>query len=168
MIIAVSALIGFAIGLVAGYALATLGTTNQKTGVLSDKRDCGVETEGISQSVKVLAPLEVSYQETSSSTNYSSSTVRVTGDTFVTPHGSVYHSRRNCGKLKAEVWESFCPVWSAGMTNHQRSMKIVCRSPLNGSEFLKTWLRCQVSSPRKGVWNCIGLPEEFLLRVVVS
>ena len=33
---------------------------------------------------------------------------------------------------------------------------------------LKTWLRCQVSSPRKGVWNCIGLPEEFLLRVVVS
>ena len=101
MIIAVSALIGFAIGLVAGYGLATLGTTNQKTGVLSDKKDCGVETEGISQSVKVLAPLEVSYQETSSSTNYSSSTVRVTGDTFVTPHGSVYHSRRNCGKLKA-------------------------------------------------------------------
>ena len=155
MIIAVSALIGFAIGLVAGYALATLGTTNQKTGVLSDTKDCGVETEGISQSVKVLAPLEVSYQETSSSTNYSSSTVRVTGDTFVTPR-------------RLEVWESFCLVWSAGMTNHQRSMKIVCRSLLNGSEFLKTWLRCQVSSPRKGVWNCIGLPEEFLLRVVVS
>ena len=99
MIIAISALIGFAIGLVAGYMLATVGTTNQKSGVLSDKKDCGVETEGISQSVKV--PLEVSYQETSSSTNYSSSTVRVTGDTFVTPHGSVYHSRRNCGKLKA-------------------------------------------------------------------
>ena len=56
MIIAVSALIGFAIGLVAGYMLATLGTTNQKAGVLSDKKDCGVETEGISQSVKVLAP----------------------------------------------------------------------------------------------------------------
>ena len=37
--------------------LATLGTTNQKAGVLSDKKDCGVETEGISQSVKVLAPL---------------------------------------------------------------------------------------------------------------
>ena len=51
MIIAVSALIGFAIGLVAGYMLATLGTTNQKAGVLSDKKDCGVETEGISQSV---------------------------------------------------------------------------------------------------------------------
>ena len=101
MIIAVSALIGFAIGLVAGYMLATLGTTNQKAGVLSDKKDCGVETEGISQSVKVLAPFGVSYQETSSSTNYSSSTVRVTGDTFVTPYGSVYHSRRNCGKLKA-------------------------------------------------------------------
>ena len=101
MIIAVSALIGFAIGLVAGYALATSRTTNQKIGVLSDKRDCGVETEEISQSVKVLALLEVSYQETSSSTNYSSSTVRVTGDTFVTLHGSVYHSRRNCGKLKA-------------------------------------------------------------------
>ena len=64
--------------------------------------------------------------------------------------------------------QSFCLVWSAGMTNHQRSMKIVCRSPLNGSEFFKTWLRCQVSSPRKGVRNCIGLPEEFLLRVVVS
>ena len=50
MIIAVSALIGFAIGLVAGCMLATLGTTNQKAGVLSDKKDCGVETEGISQS----------------------------------------------------------------------------------------------------------------------
>ena len=53
MIIAVSALIGFAIGLVAGYMLATLGTTNQKAGVLSDKKDCGVETEGISQSVNI-------------------------------------------------------------------------------------------------------------------
>ena len=99
MIIAVSALIGFAIGLVAGYMLATLGTTNQKAGVLSDEKDCGVETEGISQSVKVLAPLGVSYQETSSSTNYSSSTVRVTGDTFVTPYGSVYHSQK-------ELWET--------------------------------------------------------------
>ena len=116
MIIAVSALIGFAIGVVAGYMLATLGTTNQKAGVLSDKKDCGVETEGISQSVKVLlAPLGVSYQETSSSTNYSSSTVRVTGDTFVTPYGSVYHSRRNCGKLKAaKTVGKFLPCMECG------------------------------------------------------
>ena len=98
MIIAVSALIGFAIGLVAGYMLATLGTTNQKAGVLSDKKDCGV-----------------SYQETSSSTNYSSSTVRVTGDTFVTPYGSVYHSRRNCGKLKAaKTVGKFLPCMECG------------------------------------------------------
>ena len=35
MIIAVSALIGFAIGLVAGYMLATLGATNQKDFTIS-------------------------------------------------------------------------------------------------------------------------------------
>ena len=47
MIIAVSALIGFAIGLVAGYMLATLGTTNQKAGVLSGKMDrAGVFANG--------------------------------------------------------------------------------------------------------------------------
>ena len=67
----------------------------------------------------------------------------------IIPEGIVGNSKR------LEVWESFYLVWSAGMTNHQRSMKIVSRSPLNGNEFLKTWLRCQVSSPRKGVWNCI-------------
>ena len=72
VIIAISAVTGFAIGIAAGYMLATLGTTNQKPEVFADKKDCGVETEGISQSVKVLAPLEFSHQETSSSTNYSS------------------------------------------------------------------------------------------------
>ena len=54
------------------------------------------------------------------------------------------------------------------MTNHRRSLKIVCRSPLNGSEFLKTWLRCQVSSPRKGVWNCIGSELVFGLEFCFS
>ena len=65
--------------------------------------------------------------------------------------GSICHSRRNCGNSKRG---SFHLAWSVGVTNHQRSLKIVCRNPSNGSEFLKTWLRCQVSSPRKGVWNC--------------
>ena len=54
------------------------------------------------------------------------------------------------------------------MTNHLRSLKIDCRSPLNGSEFLKTWLRCQVSSPRKGVWNCIGSELVFGLEFCFS
>ena len=117
--------------------------------MFSDKMDRAVETEEFSRTV------EFSHLEKSSSSSHSSS-ARVTGDTFLTPYGSVYHSRRNCGKLKRlEVWESFYLVWSAGMTNHQRSMKIVSRSPINGNESLKTWLRCQVSSPRKGVWNCI-------------
>ena len=148
-IICISALIGFVIGVASGYMLATLGTTNQKTGVFSDKMDRAVETEGFSRTV------EFSQREESSSTS-SSSSARVTGEAFVTPYGSVYHSRRNCGKLKAaKTVGKFYLVWSAGMTNHQRSMKIVSRSPLNGNEFLKTWLRCQVSSPRKGVWNCI-------------
>ena len=34
MIICLSALIGFAIGVASGYMLATLGTTNQKKGLL--------------------------------------------------------------------------------------------------------------------------------------
>ena len=115
MIIVVSALIGFAIGVVAGYMLATLGTTNQKTGVFSDKKDRAVETEGISQSVRVLAPLEFSHQEKSSSTSSDSSTARVTGDNFVTPYGSVYHSRRNCGKLKAaKTVGKFLPCMECG------------------------------------------------------
>ena len=67
----------------------------------------------------------------------------------IIPEGIVGNSKR------LKLWESFYLAWSVGMTNHRRSLKIVCRSPLNGSEFLKTWLRCQVSSPRKGVWNCI-------------
>ena len=108
MIIAVSALIGFAIGLVAGYMLATLGATNQKAGVLSDKMDRGVETEGFSRTV------EFSQREESSSTSYSSS-ARVTGETFVTPYGSVYHSRRNCGKLKAaKTVGKFLPCMECG------------------------------------------------------
>ena len=136
--------------------LATLGTTNQKTGVFSDKMDRAVETEGFSRTV------EFSQREESSSTSYSSS-ARVTGEAFVTPYGSVYHSRRNCvpegivgNSKRLKLWGSFYLAWSVGITNHLRSLKIDCRSPLNGSDFLKTWLRCQVSSPRKGVWNCIG------------
>ena len=38
-IICISALIGFVIGVASGYMLATLGTTNQETGVFSDKMD---------------------------------------------------------------------------------------------------------------------------------
>ena len=94
VIIAISAVTGFAIGIAAGYMLATLGTTTQLTGVSSEKMDRAVETEEFSQTV------EFSHQEKSSSTSYSSS-ARVTGETFLTPYGSVYHSRRNCGKLKA-------------------------------------------------------------------
>ena len=108
MIICFSALIGFAIGVVSGYMLATLGTTNQKTGVFSGKMDRAVETEGFSQTV------EFSQREESSSTSYSSS-ARVTGETFVTPFGSVYHSRRNCGKLKAaKTVGKFLPCMECG------------------------------------------------------
>ena len=94
-IICISALIGFAFGVAIGYLLASSGTTNQKPEVFSDKKDREVDTEEFSRSV------ECSYEEKSSSTSYSSLTARVTGDTFVTPFDSVYHSRRNCGKLKA-------------------------------------------------------------------
>ena len=108
MIICISALIGFAIGVASGYMLATLGTTNQKTGVFSDKMDRAVETEGFSRTV------EFSQREESSSTSYSSS-ARVTGETFVTPFGSVYHSRRNCGKLKAaKTVGKFLPCMECG------------------------------------------------------
>ena len=51
-IICISALIGFVIGVASGYMLATLGTTNQKTGVSSDKMDRAVETEGFSRTVE--------------------------------------------------------------------------------------------------------------------
>ena len=108
MIICLSALIGFAIGVVSGYVLATLGTTNQKTGVFSGRMDRAVETEGFSQTV------EFSQREESSSTSYSSS-APVTGETFVTPYGSVYHSRRNCGKLKAaKTVGKFLPCMECG------------------------------------------------------
>ena len=53
VIICISALIGFAIGVASGYMIATLGTTNQKPGVFSDKKDC----------VRVTAPIEISHQE---------------------------------------------------------------------------------------------------------
>ena len=108
MIICLSALIGFAIGVASGYMLATLGTTNQKTGVFSDKMDRAVETEGFSRTV------EFSQREESSSTSCSSS-ARVTGEAFVTPYGSVYHSRRNCGKLKAaKTVGKFLPCMECG------------------------------------------------------
>ena len=108
MIICISALIGFAIGVASGYMLATLGTTNQKTGVFSDKMDRAVETEGF------LRTVEFSQREESSSTSYSSS-ARVTGEAFVTPYGSVYHSRRNCGKLKAaKTVGKFLPCMECG------------------------------------------------------
>ena len=108
LIICISALIGFAIGVASGYMLATLGTTNQKTGVFSDKMDRAVETEGFSRTV------EFSQREESSSTSYSSS-ARVTGEAFVTPYGSVYHSRRNCGKLKAaKTVGKFLPCMECG------------------------------------------------------
>ena len=108
MIICLSALIGFAIGVASGYMIATLGTTNQKTGVFSDKMDRAVETEGFSRTV------EFSQREESSSTSYSSS-ARVTGEAFVTPYGSVYHSRRNCGKLKAaKTVGKFLPCMECG------------------------------------------------------
>ena len=107
-IICISALIGFVIGVASGYMLATLGTTNQKTGVSSDKMDRAVETEGFSRTV------EFSQREESSSTSYSSS-ARVTGEAFVTPYGSVYHSRRNCGKLKAaKTVGKFLPCMECG------------------------------------------------------
>ena len=107
-IICISALIGLMIGVAAGYMLATLGTTNQKTGVFSGKMDRAVETEGFSRTV------EFSQREESSSTSYSSS-ARVTGETFVTPFGSVYHSRRNCGKLKAaKTVGKFLPCMECG------------------------------------------------------
>ena len=108
MIICISALIGFAIGVASGYMLATLGTTNQKTGVFSDKMDRAVETEGFSRTV------EFSQREESSSRSYSSS-ARVTSEAFVTPYGSVYHSRRNCGKLKAaKTVGKFLPCMECG------------------------------------------------------
>ena len=130
IIICISALSGFVIGVASGYMLATLGTTNQKTGVSSDKMDCAVETEEFSRTVE-------SFPKSSSSSH--SSSARVTGDTFLTHHGSVYHSRGIVGNSKRlEEWESFYLVWSASMTNYQRSMKIVSCSQLNGNEFLKT------------------------------
>lgn len=52
MIICISALIGFAIGVASGYMIETQ-TTNQKPGVFSDKKDC----------VRVTAPIEISHQE---------------------------------------------------------------------------------------------------------
>jgi len=107
-IICISALIGLMIGVAAGYMLATLGTTNQKTGVFSGKMDRAVETEEFSRTV------EFSQREESSSTSYSS-TARVTGETFVTPYGSVYHSIRNCGKLKAaKTVGKFLPCMECG------------------------------------------------------
>ena len=90
-IICISALIGFVIGVASGYMLATLGTTNQETGVFSDKMDRAVETEEFSRTV------EFSHLEKSSSSSHSSS-ARVTGDTFLTPYGSVYHEK--------ELWET--------------------------------------------------------------
>ena len=58
--------------------------------------------------------VEFSQREESSSTSYSS-TARVTGETFVTPYGSVYHSRRNCGKLKAaKTVGKFLPCMECG------------------------------------------------------
>ena len=92
--------LGIVIGVVSDCMLATLGTTNQKIGVFSDKKDRAVETEGISQSVRVLALLEFS-QEKSSSTSSDSSTARMTGHTFLMPQGSVY-------------WESFSPCMECG------------------------------------------------------
>ena len=50
-IICISALIGLMIGVAAGYMLATLGTTNQKTGVFSGKMDRAVETEEFSRRI---------------------------------------------------------------------------------------------------------------------
>ena len=150
MIICISALIGFAIGVASGYMLATLGTTNQKTGVFSDKMDRAVETEGFSRTV------EFSQREESSSTSYSSS-ARVTGEAFVTPYGSVYHSRRNCGKLKAaKTVGKFLPCMECGYNQPPTFFEDRLPQPVK-----RKWVPqdvAQVSGffTSKGVWNCIG------------
>ena len=92
--------VGFATGLFAGYVLA-LCTTQERSKLCSDQ---AVETEGVSS-------VEVSQVNSSSS---SCNTRMIGGDlTFLTNYGSVYHSPRDCGKLKAARtrWESFYQLY---------------------------------------------------------
>ena len=92
--------VGFASGLFAGYVLA-LCTTQEWSKLCSDQ---AVETEGVSS-------VEVSQVNSSSS---SCNTRMIGGDlTFLTKYGSVYHSPRDCGKLKAARtrWESFYQLY---------------------------------------------------------
>lgn len=64
--------------------------------------DRGVETE---RSTTSSQSFEFSHAEMSSSSSFSHRTANKIGDgeniTYVTGFGSVYHSRRDCGKLKA-------------------------------------------------------------------
>ena len=95
-IVCVSMLIGFSTGVITGYGLAWWsgqGTSTPEEPMCYDK---SVETER--------STTFESFEFSQSSSSVSHRTANKIGEndvTFVTGFGSVYHSRRDCGKLRA-------------------------------------------------------------------
>ena len=108
-------LVGFGTGVLIGYLLA-YWSMNGQTGCLEEpmRIDRAMETEGISTTSQ---SYEFSHEVASSSSRVSHNVANKIGggSTYLTGFGSVYHSRRDCGKLKAaKTVGKFLPCMECG------------------------------------------------------
>ena len=116
-IVCVSMLVGFGTGVLIGYLLA-YWSMNGQTGCPEQpmRVDRAMETEGVSTTSQ---SFEFSHAEMASSSSFSHKVANKIGDggsiTYLTGFGSVYHSRRDCGKLKAaKTVGKFLPCMECG------------------------------------------------------
>ena len=115
-IVCVSMLVGFGTGVVTGYLLAWWSGQGSSTPEEPMCVDRGVETEGTTTTSQ---SFEFSHAEMASSSSFSHKVANKIGDggsvTYLTGFGSVYHSRRDCGKLKAaKTVGKFLPCMECG------------------------------------------------------
>ena len=116
-IVCVSMPVGFGTGVLIGYLLA-YWSMNGQTGCPEEpmRVDRSMETEGVSTTSQ---SFEFSHAEMASSSSFSHKVANKIGDggsiTYLTGFGSVYHSRRDCGKLKAaKTVGKFLPCMECG------------------------------------------------------
>ena len=106
-------LVGFGTGVLIGYLLAYWSMSGQ-TGCPEEPMRRAMETEGISTTSQ---SYEFSHEVASPSSRVSHNAADKIGggSTFLTGFGSVYHSRRDCGKLKAaKTVGKFLPCTECG------------------------------------------------------
>ena len=117
-------LVGFGTGVIAGFLLACCSMSGQTGCPEPERMDRAMETEGISSS-----SYEFSCEASSSRVSHNVANKIGGGSTSRTGFGSVYHSRRDCGKLKAtKTVGKFLPCVECGYDKPSVIFKTVCRN----------------------------------------